>query len=109
MIFGGLSIVFFECCIISLHLFQCSSFLAAAAFGRSGTGGLERGAMRRSVSATRGATTSGNTNMVNRLVMKSRPVQTSLTRDPAIDCPDVENPGQVNFQVQVKHFMLVCC
>lgn len=61
--------------------------------------------MRRSVSATRGATTSGNTNMVNRLVMKSRPVQTSLTRDPAIDCPDVENPGQVNFQVWLPELL----
>lgn len=79
--------------------------ITAAAFGRSGTGGLERGAMRRSVSATRGATTSGNTNMVNRLVMKSRPVQTSLTRDPAIDCPDVENPGQVNFQVWLPELL----
>jgi len=76
-----------------------------ASFGRSGTGGLERGAMRRSVSATRGATTSANTNMTNRLVTKSRPVQTSLTRDPASDCPDLENPGQVNFQVWLPELL----
>ena len=56
--------------------------------------------MRRSVSATRGSSSSANTSMMNKLVTKSRPVQTSLTRDPASDCPDLENPGHVNFQVQ---------
>jgi len=76
-----------------------------APFGRSGTGGLERGAMRRSVSATRGAASSANTNMMNKLVTKSRPVQTSLTRDPALDCPDLENPGQVNFQVWLPELL----
>eukprot|EP00092_Neocalanus_flemingeri_P032623 GFUD01035484.1.p1 GENE.GFUD01035484.1~~GFUD01035484.1.p1 ORF type:complete len:1136 (+),score=438.78 GFUD01035484.1:195-3602(+) len=76
-----------------------------APFGRSGTGGLERGAMRRSVSATRGATSSATTNTANRLVKKSRPVQTSLTRDPAMDSTDTENPGQVNFQVWLPELL----
>jgi len=76
-----------------------------APFGRSGTGGLERGAMRRSVSATRGSSSSANTSMMNKLVTKSRPVQTSLTRDPASDCPDLENPGHVNFQVWLPELL----
>jgi len=76
-----------------------------APFGRSGTGGLERGAMRRSVSATRGATSSASTNTASRLVKKSRPVQTSLTRDPAMDSPDLENPGQVKFQVWLPELL----
>jgi len=57
------------------------------------------------VSATRGGPSSANTNMMNRLVTKSRPVQTSLTRDPASDCPDLENPGQVNFQVWLPELL----
>ena len=88
--------------------------LTAAPLGRSGTGGLERGAMRRSVSASRGGghvmsssmhggqTSSGantGTNTAAKLVKKSRPVQTSLTKDPCHDTPDTDNPGLVNFQV----------
>ena len=87
---------------------------SAAPLGRSGTGGLERGAMRRSVSASRGGghvmsssmhggqTSSGantGTNTAAKLVKKSRPVQTSLTKDPCHDTPDTDNPGLVNFQV----------
>ena len=87
----------------------------AAPLGRSGTGGLERGAMRRSVSASRGGgghvmsssmhggQTSGGSNTgantAAKLVKKSRPVQTSLTKDPCHDTPDTDNPGLVNFQV----------
>ena len=84
----------------------------AAPLGRSGTGGLERGAMRRSVSASRGGgmsssmhggQTSGGANTgantAAKLVKKSRPVQTSLTKDPCHDTPDTDNPGLVNFQV----------
>ena len=89
--------------------------LTAAPLGRSGTGGLERGAMRRSVSASRGgghvmsssmhggqtSNTAANTgtNTAAKLVKKSRPVQTSLTKDPCHDTPDTDNPGLVNFQV----------
>ena len=88
--------------------------MTAAPLGRSGTGGLERGAMRRSVSASRGGghvmsssmhggQTSGSsntgTNTAAKLVKKSRPVQTSLTKDPCHDTPDTDNPGLVNFQV----------
>merc|ERR1719300_1852177 len=60
--------------------------------------------MRRSMSATRGAATSSNTT-ASRLVMKSRPVQTSLTRDPATDCPDLANPGNINFQVWLPELL----
>ena len=70
--------------------------------------------MRRSVSASRGGgnvmsssvhggsrDTSNNTNNSNsKLVKKSRPTQTSLTKDPCHDTPaDSDNPGLVNFQV----------
>ena len=95
---------------------QLTVFLfLAAPLGRSGTGGLERGAMRRSVSASRGgghvmsssmhggqtSNTAANTgtNTAAKLVKKSRPVQTSLTKDPCHDTPDTDNPGLVNFQV----------
>ena len=45
--------------------------------------------------------TSNNTNNSNnKLVKKSRPTQTSLTKDPCHDTPaDSDNPGLVNFQV----------
>ena len=36
-----------------------------------------------------------------KLVKKSRPVQTSLTKDPCHDTPDSDNPGLVNFQVSL--------
>ena len=36
----------------------------------------------------------------NKLVMKSRPVQTSLTRDPALELEDSNSPGIVTFQVR---------
>ena len=75
-----------------------------APLGRSGTGGLERGAMRRSVSASRGhnnvMTSSYTSHNSNKLVKKSRPTQTSLTKDTCHESPDRENPGQVNFQVR---------
>jgi len=83
---------------------QSASRPITAPFGRSGTGGLERGAMRRSVSASRGGNSS-TASTANRLVKKSRPVQTSLTRDPGMDSPDLENPGQVKFQVWLPELL----
>merc|ERR1719410_1673030 len=62
-----------------------STRATTAQLGRSGTGGLERGAMRRSVSASRGSNNT-NTMMTSsyhssaKLVKKSRPTQTSLTK-----------------------------
>ena len=93
------------------------SIVSAAPLGRSGTGGLERGAMRRSVSASRGGhgnvmsssvhnpASSSSSNNSNKLVKKSRPVQTSLTKDPCHDTPDTDNPGLVNFQVWQKNIL----
>ena len=93
------------------------SIVSAAPLGRSGTGGLERGAMRRSVSASRGGhgnvmsssvhnpASSSSSNNSNKLVKKSRPVQTSLTKDPCHDTPDTDNPGLVNFQVCQKNIL----
>ena len=93
------------------------SIVSAAPLGRSGTGGLERGAMRRSVSASRGGhgnvmsssvhnpASSSSSNNSNKLVKKSRPVQTSLTKDPCHDTPDTDNPGLVNFQVWQRNIL----
>ena len=62
--------------------------------------------MRRSVSASRGHnpsvmtssyTSHGQTS--SKLVKKSRPTQTSLTKDACNESPDTDNPGLVNFQV----------
>ena len=89
------------------------SIVSAAPLGRSGTGGLERGAMRRSVSASRGGHGNVMSSSVhnpassssNKLVKKSRPVQTSLTKDPCHDTPDTDNPGLVNFQVWQRNML----
>ena len=74
------------------------SFCVAGQFTRSGTGGMDRGALRRSVSASRGPRR-GQAPAQGMAVRMSRPVQTSLTKDPAMDTPDAERPGHVNFQV----------
>jgi len=85
---------------------------ATAPLGRSGTGGLERGAIRRSVSASRGH----NSNLMSssysatskepvKLVKKSRPTQTSLTKDACHESPDTDNPGLVNFQVWLPELL----
>ena len=66
-----------------------TSLIVAAPFGRSSTGGLEWGA------ASRGGNSS-TTSTADRLVKMSKPVHTSLTRDPGMDSPDLENPGQVS-------------
>ena len=69
--------------------------------------------MRRSVSASRGNTNTNNTMMTSsyhsaaKLVKKSRPTQTSLTKDACHDSPDTENPGVVNFQVGWRHDLII--
>ena len=87
-------------------------YFTAAPLGRSGTGGLDRGTVRRSVSASRGhnnnlmtSSYSATSSNSNRLVKKSRPTQTSLTKDACHESPDTGNPGLVNFQVsnQIQH------
>lgn len=97
-----------------------SSKPSGAPLGRSETGGLERSAMRRSVSASRGGGAgaanqmsssvhnpnySNNSSNSTKLVRKSRPVQTSLTKDPCHDTPDTDNPGLVNFQVWLPELL----
>ena len=42
-----------------------------------------------------------------KLVKKSRPTQTSLTKDACHESPDTENPGLVNFQVGGRHDLLI--
>ena len=65
--------------------------------------------MRRSVSASRGNNNTNNNMMTSsyhrdaKLVKKSRPTQTSLTKDACHESPDTENPGLVNFQVGGGH------
>ena len=59
--------------------------------------------MRRSVSASRGNNSSSamtsSYHSAAKLVKKSRPTQTSLTKDACHEAPDTGNPGLVNFQV----------
>merc|ERR1719400_27729 len=72
---------------------------------RSGTGGMERSAMRRSVSASRGGRRDQGS-QEGKLVLKSRPVQTSLTRDPASDALEpASSPGQVAFQMWLPELL----
>ena len=70
--------------------------------------------MRRSVSASRGNNNTTNNSMMTssyhssaKLVKKSRPTQTSLTKDACHESPDTENPGLVNFQVGGRHDLLI--
>merc|ERR1719391_708818 len=72
---------------------------------RSGTGGMERSAMRRSVSASRGGRRD-QSGQEGKLVLKSRPVQTSLTRDPASDALEpAASPGHVSFQMWLPELL----
>ena len=67
--------------------------------------------MRRSVSASRGSNNSSamtsSYHSAAKLVKKSRPTQTSLTKDACHESPDTENPGLVNFQVCRRHDLIL--
>jgi len=61
--------------------------------------------MRRSVSASRGGRRDQGS-QEGKLVLKSRPVQTSLTRDPASDALEpASSPGQVAFQMWLPELL----
>merc|ERR1719237_1245488 len=66
---------------------------------------MERSAMRRSVSASRGGRRDQG-GQEGKLVLKSRPVQTSLTRDPASDALEpAASPGHVSFQMWLPELL----